>query len=453
MANIFSTLLRRQTGNHSPTVEYLLHNTQIIDALLMSYNNYDIALNAGFILRECIKYEPLCYAILHSPLYWSLFDVAASTHFEVSTDSFSVISESLQAHQNLSSEFLVENKNKIFEKMNTLLNVNNYVTQRQSLKLIATMIRKRSNYSFMTSYVSNVNNLKIIMMLLRNKSQNMRYDAFQIFKIFVANPKKHPSITEILLRNRSKLIDYLKNLDFPEKKDTDAFLDEKKFIIAQLTALSPSQLQPLQQQQQQQQFPVSMTQPNSPTIQFGQLHMNPNTSSSVSLNELGSNSNGGNGNTASSNGSNSRLRPQLMGAVGSAQALTPVVQTDQVMHFPSTATSAVSSGSGSNSNNSNNSNGISLNGTPITSPISMPSSAGSNLDGSQQFPFPVATPLPFLGNGNNNSGNSAAISNSARSRSHSHPQQNRQQQAPQLHMHSNSNSSIPQMPRLDTQQM
>lgn len=54
-------------------------------------------------------------------------------------------------------------------------------------------------------------NLKMMMNLLRDKSANIQFEAFHVFKVFVANPKKPDDIRQILLANKEKLITYLQN--------------------------------------------------------------------------------------------------------------------------------------------------------------------------------------------------------------------------------------------------
>lgn len=61
-------------------------------------------------------------------------------------------------------------------------------------------------------------NLKMMMNLLRDTSANIQFEAFHVFKVFVANPKKPEAISQILLNNREKLIAYLKN--FQNSKGT-----------------------------------------------------------------------------------------------------------------------------------------------------------------------------------------------------------------------------------------
>ncbi|RHY26302.1 hypothetical protein DYB32_007749, partial [Aphanomyces invadans] len=52
-------------------------------------------------------------------------------------------------------------------------------------------------------------NLKIMMNLLRDTSANIQFEAFHVFKVFVANPKKPNEVTQILLNNKDKLVAYL----------------------------------------------------------------------------------------------------------------------------------------------------------------------------------------------------------------------------------------------------
>lgn len=51
----------------------------------------------------------------------------------------------------------------------------------------------------------------MMMNLLRDTSANIQFEAFHVFKVFVANPKKPEAISQILINNRDKLIAYLRN--------------------------------------------------------------------------------------------------------------------------------------------------------------------------------------------------------------------------------------------------
>lgn len=47
------------------------------------------------------------------------------------------------------------------------------------------------------------------MIMLKERSRNIQFEAFHVFKVFVANPNKPKPILDILLRNRDKLVDFL----------------------------------------------------------------------------------------------------------------------------------------------------------------------------------------------------------------------------------------------------
>lgn len=129
----------------------------------------------------------------------------------------------------------------------------------------------------MTRYISSPENLKQQMNLLKEKSKNIQFEAFHVFKvrfflfvlsrktsfrflkIFVANPSKPKPIVDILLRNQEKLIEFLsafhadREICFvftlrSESKlfsfdaidsgtDDDQFNDEKAYLIKQISEL------------------------------------------------------------------------------------------------------------------------------------------------------------------------------------------------------------------------
>ncbi len=115
----------------------------------------------------------------------------------------------------------------------------------------------------MTKYITNTDNLKQQMNLLKEKSKNIQFEAFHVFKvfalkffildqkmrfkelimivvvvvqIFVANPTKPKAISDILLRNREKLIEFLTTFH-TDRTDDEQFNDEKAYLIKQISEL------------------------------------------------------------------------------------------------------------------------------------------------------------------------------------------------------------------------
>lgn len=82
VAQIFNNLLRRQIGSRWPTVEYLASGggsiqngsaaaaggtgREVVFATLRGYEDEDVALNTGMILKEMVRHEALCEILLYS---------------------------------------------------------------------------------------------------------------------------------------------------------------------------------------------------------------------------------------------------------------------------------------------------------------------------------------------------------------------------------------------------
>jgi len=233
VAQIFNNILRRQVGTRYPTVEYIITKEEIIFQLINGYDNQDIALNCGIMLRECLKFEPLAKIVLYSQHFWRFFNYVELSTFDIASDAFHTFKELLTRHKGLVAEFLEANYDQAFEHYTQLLVSNNYVTKRQSLKLLGELLLDRTNFNIMSRYITNAENLKLMMNLLRDKSRNIQFEAFHVFKVFVANPNKTPPILDILQKNKEKLLTYLRNFH-NDRSDDEQFNEEKAFLIKQI---------------------------------------------------------------------------------------------------------------------------------------------------------------------------------------------------------------------------
>jgi len=113
----------------------------------------------------------------------------------------------------------------------------NYMTRRMTLQLLSTILLNRVNYNVMMMYISSSKNLVTILCLLRDPSPHITLDAFQVFKIFVANPNKPPEVVEILFQNKVKLVKYLEGLHKERENSDDQYRDEKQLVISTLEGL------------------------------------------------------------------------------------------------------------------------------------------------------------------------------------------------------------------------
>lgn len=228
---IFNNMMRKNISNF---VGYVTENTSVIEMLANGYLNPDSALSCGSMLRECIRYEDLASFIVFSDIIWMFFDSFVHVpNFEVASDAFNTLKELLTTpkHKHVSSEFLESHYPVFLERYEKLLQSDNYVTKRRSLKLLSDVLLDRSNFNVMMLYISSRNNLKTIMNLLRHKSSNIQFETFHVFKIFVANPNKSDEITDILCKNAPKLVAYLEGFQLEKDEEDPQFVAEKRLLI------------------------------------------------------------------------------------------------------------------------------------------------------------------------------------------------------------------------------
>jgi len=192
-------------------------------------------LNTGMILRNMMQYEPLAKLLLYSDQFYTFPLYIENSTFGISCDAFSAMKECLTRHKAMVAQYLEANFDRFFTMYTSLVTSANYVTKRQSLKLLGEILLDRANYNVMTRYIASQDNLKLMMNFLRDKSRNIQFEAFHVFKVFVANPHKPPQIESILRRNRERLVTFLR--DFHSDKEDEQFMEEKQFLIVQIQKL------------------------------------------------------------------------------------------------------------------------------------------------------------------------------------------------------------------------
>jgi calcium binding protein 39 len=238
VVQIFNKLLRREVGERLPTVEHIGQaKPEILTELCQGYADLIIVLSVGMMLRECVKHEPLAKIILYSDeLFYKFFEYMQMSQFDLAADAFASFKDLVTKHKIVAAEFLEKSYDKFMEHYLVLLKSDNYVTKRQSLKLLGELLLDRANFTIMTKYISNPDNLKLMMNLLRDPSRNIQFEAFHVFKVFVANPNKTAEILGILMKNKEKLVKFLNDFHNDRAED-EQFTDEKEYLIKQIKEL------------------------------------------------------------------------------------------------------------------------------------------------------------------------------------------------------------------------
>ncbi|CDP18002.1 unnamed protein product [Coffea canephora] len=227
LVHCWSILLKQKVDDICCCVQYMENHLELLDFLVVCYDNKEIALHCGSLLRECIKRPSLAKYILGSPSFELFFKFVELPNFDVSSDAFSTFKDLLTKHESSVAEFLSAHYNEFFEHYETLLTSKNYVTRRQSLKLLSEFLLEPPNTHIMKHYITEVRHLKIMMTLLKDSSKNIQILAFHIFKVFVANPNKPREIKVILSKNHEKLLALLHDLSAGKGKCMTNFFPHK----------------------------------------------------------------------------------------------------------------------------------------------------------------------------------------------------------------------------------
>lgn len=128
---IFNSLLRRQIGSRFPTVEYLNGKPEILFTAFRGYENEDIALNTGMILKEMLRHESLAKMLLHSEQYaltnfvscpadisyvlrfYTFPHYIETTTFGISCDAYNNLKETLTRHKPMVADYLDKNYDRV----------------------------------------------------------------------------------------------------------------------------------------------------------------------------------------------------------------------------------------------------------------------------------------------------------------------------------------------------
>lgn len=244
-AAVFNAIVRHPVGPHEdlPHVQYLNENPGLLRTILAASElgeegngNNAASLTYGTMLREVARYEALCRHILFSDEFLKMFEYMQLPTFELASDAAASFRELLTRHKSLAAEALETRFDDFFPRFNAMLENGNYVTRRQSLKLLSELLLDRSNAGVMLKYIGSVENMCLMMNLLRDEARSIQFEAFHVFKVFVANPNKSAQILSILRKNREKLVAYL--AAFQNDREDEQFAEEKAMLTRLLERMA-----------------------------------------------------------------------------------------------------------------------------------------------------------------------------------------------------------------------
>ncbi|KAG2450688.1 hypothetical protein HYH02_004527 [Chlamydomonas schloesseri] len=236
-AQVFGAIIRiKENDERGPGAAYVLGHPEIPTLLFNGYDDPAIALNCGAMLRDCLRDDQIAKKVLEGPIFLKFFDKVEVANFEIASDAFSTFKDLLTRHKAVVAQYLQEHYAAFFGAYIRLLQSTNYVVRRQSLKLLGELLLDRTNVKVMLKFVSDVQHLMTMMVLLKDQSRSIQFEAFHVFKVFVANPNKPQPIVDILANNREKLLKYLEDFH-TEKEEDEQFKEEKAVIIKTISML------------------------------------------------------------------------------------------------------------------------------------------------------------------------------------------------------------------------
>jgi len=249
IAAIFNNLMVRKFNNNDFAEYMLTHYEVTMTAIVKGHaDEPDVALLCGSMLRSTLRHRALYKRLLDTEqdltptsaeryVYPLLDKYVNLPNFDVASDALATVREIFLTDRLIASEYLQRDYDNVLPRFNLMLRSSNYITRRLSLKLLGEILLDRSNFHVMMKYISSKDNLKVVMLLLSDPSPNIQFEAFHVFKVFVANPSKPPEIIKILTQNRVKLVAYLEKFHLDKEGGDDQFRDEKSLIISTLNGL------------------------------------------------------------------------------------------------------------------------------------------------------------------------------------------------------------------------
>ena len=225
-------------------VDYLICHTEAVSSLFDLYgkNSSSADVIIGVMIRDASRFSKIVTFILTSGLVYQLFPVLTSDNFDVSTDAFQTLREVLTNHKEVSAPWLSKNAEKFFPECMKLVDPKtngrtDYVTVRQMITLLTTIMLDRPFMDSMVQFVGNDDFLVKTLVLLGNSSKVVQYETFHLFKIFAANPRKPPRVAKLLVSNSERIVRILEQIEQDRLDDTE-FKQDKQAVVTKMKALS-----------------------------------------------------------------------------------------------------------------------------------------------------------------------------------------------------------------------
>jgi len=208
-SRVFTALLRAGASLEAEIARNLRSSPRLLRMLLEGCGDAEVFFHCSQMLRACAGEQGLLEALHQEAAADTLIALAQHPSFDISSEAFASLRVLMLGHREASASYLEANFSHFFGLYHGLLQTEDYATRRQALKLLSEILLDRAFMRVMIEYVKDERYLQLHMNLLRDSSKAIRMEAFQVFKIFAANPNKPRRVQIILHRNRDRLVQLL----------------------------------------------------------------------------------------------------------------------------------------------------------------------------------------------------------------------------------------------------
>jgi len=238
--DIFKVVDRGDVQHNAKYFDKNINFTEIVSLLLENYNIEDMNFFSGNLLRIFVKHEELLKKVLNFTFLDKLIKLVEDPRFEISSEAFetfqNVLIHKKEGEKKEVFQFVKNNWQKFFDFYYSLLNYDNYLSQRSCLKTLYEFLDDKFNEELMIKYISIVDNLKIIINFLSTSTQGIQYEAFMLLELLIKNLNKcpNPDIKHLILKNKQGLIKFVKELNVEAEEE---YKLNREMMLSQLENL------------------------------------------------------------------------------------------------------------------------------------------------------------------------------------------------------------------------
>ncbi|KAK6589082.1 hypothetical protein RS030_233554 [Cryptosporidium xiaoi] len=209
--------------------------------LAQSSEIVDKKINKTFQIPDSVKiisHEIIKNILYEDELLTKLIKLSGNHCFDISSDSITTLRCYLFISPKITNDYILKNIDLFFSNIfKYLIKSNEYVPQRYGLRLLNQLLSVKELSKVMTLFSGNSEYLKIFMDLISSNLETISFEAFHIFKLFIANPKKSRDILNILKSNKNKIIQLLQfqnsRIDEQFSSDKEVSLHNHCYILKQ----------------------------------------------------------------------------------------------------------------------------------------------------------------------------------------------------------------------------